>query len=82
MKKSNKTKEFFLHLTLNHQVLPEDIEGGTIYYLFSWNYFNVILLEDMPKYAAPTPDEIALAKGAFLNGVELRGRNNKGLTVT
>jgi len=64
VKKSNSVKEFFLHLTLNHQVLPEEIEG-----------------EDMPKYAAPTPDEIALVKGAFLNGVELLSRSNAGLTI-
>lgn len=35
----------------------------------------------MPKYAAPTPDEIALVKGAFINGVELRGRTSKTIQL-
>lgn len=37
--------------------------------------------EIMPHYAAPSPDEIAIIKGAFLNGVKLLSRDSKGVEV-
>lgn len=35
----------------------------------------------MPHYAAPSPDEIAIIKGAFINGVKLLSRDSNGVTV-
>jgi len=37
---------------------------------------------DMPKYAAPSPDEIALVKGAYVNGVQFRERLTDGIKIT
>uniref|UniRef100_A0A6B2KWI1 Phospholipid-transporting ATPase n=1 Tax=Arcella intermedia TaxID=1963864 RepID=A0A6B2KWI1_9EUKA len=47
---------------------------------------NEVLPEDkgdnvMPKYAAPSPDEIALVKGAYENGVQFRSRSNAGIEI-
>uniref|UniRef100_A0A6B2KXQ5 Phospholipid-transporting ATPase n=1 Tax=Arcella intermedia TaxID=1963864 RepID=A0A6B2KXQ5_9EUKA len=69
LKKVRKTSpevlEFLLHMALNHDVLPEEAQTP----------------EEMPNFQAPTPDEIALVKGAYCNGVQVRGRTTNGLFV-
>eukprot|EP01128_Nolandella_sp_AFSM9_P004739 TRINITY_DN2183_c0_g1_i3.p1 TRINITY_DN2183_c0_g1~~TRINITY_DN2183_c0_g1_i3.p1 ORF type:complete len:1098 (+),score=280.47 TRINITY_DN2183_c0_g1_i3:18-3311(+) len=65
VKKDDHIRDFFLHLALNHEVLPEENEDG----------------EGMPKYAAPTPDEIALVRGAYINGVQFLSKHKSGLTI-
>lgn len=46
---------------------------------------NEALAEDtggkMPHYAAPSPDDIALVKGSYLNGVQLVGRDTRSITL-
>eukprot|EP01125_Pyxidicula_operculata_P011525 TRINITY_DN3773_c0_g2_i1.p1 TRINITY_DN3773_c0_g2~~TRINITY_DN3773_c0_g2_i1.p1 ORF type:complete len:1031 (+),score=208.03 TRINITY_DN3773_c0_g2_i1:106-3198(+) len=37
--------------------------------------------DDEPHYAAPTPDEIALVKGAAINGVQFIHRSNAGIKL-
>jgi len=37
--------------------------------------------DEMPHFAAPSPDEIALVKGAWLNGVRMVSRDTKGLVI-
>jgi len=36
---------------------------------------------DIPHFGAPTPDEIALVKGAWKNGIELHSRTKMGLGI-
>lgn len=36
---------------------------------------------DMPHYSAPSPDEVALVKGAWINGVKVISRESKGVVV-
>uniref|UniRef100_A0A6B2KWZ0 Phospholipid-transporting ATPase n=1 Tax=Arcella intermedia TaxID=1963864 RepID=A0A6B2KWZ0_9EUKA len=43
---------------------------------------TVVPSDGMPKYAAPSPDEIALVKGAYVNGIQFRTRTNDGIAVT
>lgn len=38
--------------------------------------FTHLHTEEMPKYAAPTPDEIALVRGSYINGVKLLTRTS------
>jgi len=46
---------------------------------------NEVLPEDtgasMPHYAAPSPDEVAMARGAFVNGVKLLSRSKGGIMI-
>eukprot|EP01125_Pyxidicula_operculata_P007945 TRINITY_DN2680_c1_g1_i1.p1 TRINITY_DN2680_c1_g1~~TRINITY_DN2680_c1_g1_i1.p1 ORF type:complete len:1154 (+),score=239.21 TRINITY_DN2680_c1_g1_i1:18-3479(+) len=76
---NSEISEFFLHIALNNEVLPEekkDNEDGDKISNGDDEYYR-----NMPHYAAPTPDEVALVKGAYKNGVKLLQRTNKGITV-
>jgi len=57
---------FLLAMATNHQVIPEQRNGKA---------------NGMPHYGAPTPDERALVKGAWKNGIELHTRTKLGLGI-